>query len=250
MASISNTKLLFITIIITLFVSSLIFAILGGIDAPDALIWVISNFLNVSYPNLIPAALATNNTMLLISDLMGAFDFPILTVFIAAIFFDAIRTFNYHERLMLRRIKKYNGHIILAPYNPFAEILSNDLDAHNISHVIITNNEKDAIHLYHMGKIAIVGDESLQELLEAAGIKKARALVLCGYDSIKSTLVAVTARSASKRVKIIARISHFDEMVKLNKAGVERTILPEVTTGIEISTVILSKIRNSDTTKK
>ena len=123
MAKIGRTSYLFIYIILVLFILSFLLAVSSGLSIVNAIIWCISNFLNVSYPGIISKAIAYKNPLLLTADLLGALDFPILTVLVAAWFFDTVHTFKLHEHVMLSRIKKLNNHVILSTYNNFSERL-------------------------------------------------------------------------------------------------------------------------------
>ena len=77
MATIGKTSYIFISIIAVLFILSFMLALFAGLNVGSAIIWCISNFLNVSYPGIIPAAIAYKNPLLLAADLLGALDFPI-----------------------------------------------------------------------------------------------------------------------------------------------------------------------------
>ncbi|MCL5423998.1 MAG: NAD-binding protein [Candidatus Marsarchaeota archaeon] len=245
MATIGKTSYIFISIIAVLFILSFILAIFAGLNAGNAIIWCISNFLNVSYPGIIPTVIAYKNPLLLVADLLGALDFPILTVLVAAWFFDTVHMFKLQERVVLSKIKKFNDHVILSTYNNFSERLAEEFKKKGVIAITIVSNERDAKHIFKSGGYAIIGNEGSVETLMNMGMQKAKALILCDTDPIKNALTAVTARSISKKIKIISRISRFDDIAKLSKAGVERMVLPEVTTGDEIGNIIIKNLKSA-----
>lgn len=238
-----STRKLFIAIIGSLFAVTFILAALSGIGVFNALAWSVLGLLAVYYPaELIAEPIAINSTLLLIADALAAIAFFVLAAFLTATFYSFIRNVNLRRRGIMRKIRRLRNHVIITPFNGFAEAIMEDLRAKGIEGVIITPSEREARHLYARSMLAVVGEAGNAELLSAIGLQRAIGVVLCADDPKQNALAAVAVRPFNTRVKIIARVTSIADLPKLTKAGVHSVILPEVSAGTYLGNVILRKV--------
>src|SRR5271156_1030944 len=103
MATLKRTQYTLIGIVLVFFICSVIITVYTGINPQVALLDSALDSLQVSY-NLIPFSFASN-PLIVIAKLLDAVIFPILTVILAAWFFDFINNINLRERMILSKLK-------------------------------------------------------------------------------------------------------------------------------------------------
>ncbi len=223
----------------SLFIISFALLIVSGIDPRLAFVWNVLSSLDINF-NFLPAT-AASQPLVLLASLLDAFTFAVVAVALATMFFDGIKQLNLTKRVVLSRVRRIKQHIIMVPYNSFAQSLSKELEANGQKIVIITDSEAEARKLYKRGELAIVADPKDIESFKAAGIERARYVVACSDEDIQNALIIITAKTANSRAKIISRANDFDNVPRLRTAGAYRMIMPEVSTGIEIGEEIIKR---------
>lgn len=133
-----------------------------------------------------------------------------------------------------------NGHIIICGYGRVGGWVGKALREVSIPFVVIDYNQAVVNSLKEIGEPVIYGDPSEPEVLESAGIKEARVIVIAVPDrAIQEALVA-HVQTVAPQVKIITR-AHFDEdWDKLRALGVDKIVQPEFEAAIAIIKTILS----------
>ncbi len=229
-----------ILIVLVLFFSSLIISVSTGISPRVALIDNIFDSLQVNY-NLIQFSSVTS-PLFLVSRLLNAAVFPLLTVILATWFFDFINNINFRERLVLSKVNKLKDHVIVVPYNGFARVLLQELKNSGLKSVTIAENKKEMIQLYKENELAIEGDLKSMETFDIAGVDRARCIVACGKEDIQNALISITAKAAYPDVNIIVRINKEENLDRLEKAGAYKTILSESTAGKDVGEEIVKRL--------
>lgn len=240
MVNMKRTQYTLMLIVITLFIASLILSIAAGVGIGTALIENSLDSLQVSYyfVNFGEAS----NIFFFMSKLLDASIFPLLTVLLASWFFDFINNFNFKERIILSRIRKLKGHVIVVPYNGFAKALLSRLKEQGIKSVTITQNRRELKQLYKEDHMAINGDLRSVDTFEFAGIGKSLCVIACSKDDMQNALISITAKTANPDINVIVRANKEDDLYRLEKAGAYKTILAETTAGIDIGNEIVNRL--------
>ncbi|MGI0100218.1 MAG: NAD-binding protein [Candidatus Micrarchaeaceae archaeon] len=238
--AISRTQYTIIAILVVLFVSSFVITIAAGVPPGVAIVDNSLDALQIDY-NLISLG-AASNPLILISELLDAAILPFLTVVLAAWFFDVIRNINIRERIVLSRIRKLRGHVIVVPYNSFAKYLLGQLRAAGIKSVTITESKNEIGQVYKDGELAIYGDIRSVETFGSAGIDKASYVVACSKEDIQNAIVAITAKTANSDIDIIARANKEENIDRLEKAGARKTVFGESTAGEDMGNEISKRV--------
>lgn len=221
-----------------LFIISYAMLIFSGINPFIALLWnVISSFdINL---DILPTAAATQ-PLVLAASLVDAFIFAILAVVLATMFFDLLKQINIRKRFVMSRIRRIEQHVIIVPYNSFASNMAKELAAIGQKSIIITETEAEAHQLYKRNELALVGDPKRADIFSLAEIGKAKYVIACSDNDLDNALIAITAKSANARARIIARVSNLDNISKISSAGAYRMIMPEITAGAEMGDTIVA----------
>ena len=232
MASLKRTQYTVILIVIILFVLSVLITVLAGVTPQVALIDSSLDSLQVSYPFL--QFSSASNPLILVSKLLDAVIFPILTVLLASWFFDFINNLNLRERMVLGKVNKLANHVIVVPYNNFAKSVLQELDAAGYSAVTIAENKKELVQTDKDNRLAIDGDIRSVETFDIAGIERAKCVVACGKDDVQNALISITAKAANSNTLIICRANKSENLGRLSRAGVSTVIMAESAAGEDV----------------
>ena len=235
-----NANYIIVFVAMIMFAISVILTILAGIDPGIALIWNVLASLYISY-NLIPNSMLAN-PLIFTSSLLDALVFALFAVFLATWFIDIIRSINITEYLILSKVKRLKGHVIVAPFNEFSRVLAEELLKGGFKFVVIANNEVEAARLYGRKMLAVVGEVRTEDSFKAAGIDRASYLIACDDDDVKNALIAISARDANPNVKVISRVIEEENLQKLDKAGASWVVIPGVTAGKRMGDEIVKRM--------
>jgi len=242
-----RTQYTMILIVLLIYASSVVITVFAGICLRIAILDSAFDSLQVSY-NLIQFSSASN-PLILVSKLLDAVIFPILTVVLAAWFFDFINNINLREMFVLSKVNKLDNHVILAPYNSFTKSLLAELKSAGIDAVTIVQSKHELLELYKENHLAIDGDIRSVETFDIARISRSRCVVACGKDDIENALISITAKTANPNVKIIARVNKEEDVRRLEMAGARRTIMTGLSAGEDIGEEISKRLLSKKSLK-
>jgi monovalent cation:H+ antiporter-2, CPA2 family len=80
----------------------------------------------------------------------------------------------------------------------------------------------------------IYGDATAEPVLEAAGVREARLVILTIPDAIGARLVVGRVRALNPDVHIVARSVSTDQLEELGRLGVYEAVQPELEAGLEL----------------
>jgi voltage-gated potassium channel len=139
---------------------------------------------------------------------------------------------GYNQKLNL---KKMENHVIVVGYGRNGQQVVQQLINYHEEFVVIDQNHE--LVLNHPNNF-IEGDATTDEVLEKAGIHKAKALVTSLPVDADNLFVALTARSLNPSLKIISRAANESSEKKMKFAGVNSVIMPEKVGGAHMATLV------------
>jgi voltage-gated potassium channel len=135
------------------------------------------------------------------------------------------------RRLMKKLIRDIRDHYIICGYGRVGHQVAEDFTSTKIPFVVIDAKPETAAQLDPKRILHIVGDATSDELLDEAGISKARGLVACSDSDVANVYVTLSARALNPRLFIVARASQRETEKKLRMAGANRVISPYFISG-------------------
>ena len=131
------------------------------------------------------------------------------------------------EAIQTRPPEKVNleNHIIICSNSTRATFLKDELVSKSIPYVIIDVDEDTVIDLNEDGIKALLGNPSDREVLSAANISEARAVIADMEDEMNA-LITLTARSLNKDVRILSIATNENVVAYHRYAGANQVILP------------------------
>jgi voltage-gated potassium channel len=123
------------------------------------------------------------------------------------------------RRRLDRRIDRLKGHYIICGYGRIGRILCQTLQQKPVALVAIEKSA-ELIPLMEQDRVLFVqGDSTSEEVLQRAGIARAKGLVAVLGTDTDNVFLVLTARQLAPQLMIIARASREDSKSKLRAAG-------------------------------
>lgn len=135
------------------------------------------------------------------------------------------------RRRMERRIAQLDRHIIVCAYGRVGRAAVRELQDAGVPHVVVDPKEDLQARMEEDGVWYLLEDCTSEEVLRAAGVERARALI-CAVDSDATNVyITLTARSLNPDLFIVARSSEPGSRDRLERAGADRVVSPYASTG-------------------
>ena len=145
------------------------------------------------------------------------------------------------ERRAQKMIDSLSDHHIICGFGRVGRQVAHDLRAANARYVIVdsTPSNREVALAQGVGVRFLEGDASDDNVLLAAGIKRARSLLACADSDAENIFITLTARELCPGIAIVARASHEGSEKKLLRAGANRVISPYKSSGTEMARLAL-----------
>jgi len=144
-----------------------------------------------------------------------------------------------HERRVMKRINELSGHYIICGYGRVGERLAEDLHREGRPVVIVDLAEEVISTVIEDDYLYVKGNAEEEDTLRAAGIDRARGLVLTLPEDSSNVFVALTAREMNPDLFILARTVDHDNRSKLLNAGADKVIAPAEVGADRMAQVVL-----------
>lgn len=143
----------------------------------------------------------------------------------------------FGRRKLQSKIGKMSGHYIVCGYGRMGRIICKELMTEGAEFVVV---EKNPAQDYVDAAFPIlVGDATLDDTLNAAGIEKAAGLISVLSTDAENLFVVLSARGLNPGLFIVARAVLEDSEQKLLRAGASRVVSPYHIGGLRIAHTII-----------
>ncbi len=143
----------------------------------------------------------------------------------------------FERRRMDKRIAAMRGHVIICGLGRVGKSARDHLLATGAQVVVV---DSDADKLEGLSLPHLVGDVTRDEVLRAAGIERARALIATLETDADTVYLTLSARAIRPDLVIIARARTADSKEKLVLAGATRAVNPQMIGGRRIAAFALN----------
>lgn len=143
---------------------------------------------------------------------------------------------------MYRRIEQLRGHVVVCGAGRVGFRVIEQLLLEGRDFVVIEARQEalDYCKLnFKQPFLHVLGDATRDEILLAAGLVRARALVTTLPSDTDNLFVSLTARVLNPEVFIVARAELPESEEKLRRAGADRIVSPATLGGIRMATAVL-----------
>jgi voltage-gated potassium channel len=145
---------------------------------------------------------------------------------------------SLRERRMQQRIDQLTGHYILCGFGRVGMQVLLDLERKG-KQCVVVEERPDALDHLAPGTVGVTGDAADDEVLHAAGVRRAAGLVVVTGDDATNLFVTLSARTLNPELVIVARANHPGTEPKLLRAGASHVISPYTIFGRRIARQLL-----------
>ncbi|GAB4426521.1 MAG: potassium channel protein [Cyanobacteria bacterium J069] len=141
-------------------------------------------------------------------------------------------------RRMLKMIETLENHAIICGFGRMGQILARELTAKNQPFVILDNDSTRVVEAQEMGYLVLSGNATDEDVLELAGIRRAKHLATVLPDDAANVFITLTARGMNPTLSILARGEYPSTERKLRLAGANHVVLPATICAMRMSQMI------------
>lgn len=135
-----------------------------------------------------------------------------------------------------------SGHVVVVGYGRVGQHIVTVLGHLNIPRLVVELDINRAVGLDLQGVPTLYGDAADSEVLDHAGLSRARALVVTLPDEAAAEVVVASARDQAPELAIVARAATQAGVERLLRLGAQDVILPELEGGLEIMRHTLTRL--------
>ncbi len=140
---------------------------------------------------------------------------------------------------MQRNIDHLSGHVVVCGFGRFGRAVADELARQEVELVIIDSNPALEAELRDAGSTFVIGSGLSDDVLERAGIARARAIVIATPSDPDNVFIALSVREKNSAVRIHARGETEAGLRRLRLAGADQVISAYQMGGLRVAASIL-----------
>ena len=132
---------------------------------------------------------------------------------------------------MKGRIEQLSGHHILCGYGRVGEEIARELVERDVAFVVVEHNREALARAVAAGLLVVEGDAAADDVLEAAGVRRAKTLLAASDSDSGNTYITLTAKALNPNIFVVARAGKRESDARVRRAGADRVISPYAISG-------------------
>jgi voltage-gated potassium channel len=214
------------------------YVLLEGLSLPDALYLTTITLTTVGYGDLVPRTGAGRLfTVFIILSGVGSALY-LFTVGAQLVLEGQLRDV-FGRTAMQRRADHLAGHVIVCGYGRFGRAVSDELHRNGAAMVVIDADPEREEELRQLGVPYVIGSGVADDVLERAGIRRARAIVLATPSDPDNVFITLSAREKNPAIRIHARGETEAGLRRLELAGAHQVLSAYYSGGLRMAASIL-----------
>jgi voltage-gated potassium channel len=141
------------------------------------------------------------------------------------------------RRRMVDRVRALQQHFILCGYGRVGRTTASELQHAGVRFVVIDINQASVEAAARDGFLVVAGDATHDDVLQAAGVDRARGLITTMDSDANNVYVTLSARALNPGLFIVARANDESSESKLRQAGADRVVSPYSRAGRQIASM-------------
>ncbi|HEX3143846.1 MAG TPA: potassium channel protein [Pyrinomonadaceae bacterium] len=219
-----------IALAIAIVIGTIGFRFIEGWSLADSFYVTVQTLTTVGYGDLPPRTMAGRGFAIMIMLIgVGGVALAATTIVQSIVQSELISTFG--QRRQSKKMNKLHDHYVICGSGRVGSHLVRDLQRTNEEMVIIENDGPRAAEFAQKGLHVLVGDATIEEVLRAAGVERARGLAACLPEDADNVYVVLTARDLNPKLNIVARAAEEQAEAKLVRAGANHVVAPTIIGG-------------------
>ncbi len=143
------------------------------------------------------------------------------------------------KRRNAKMIERLKDHYIICGLGRVGMEIALDLTASKIDFLVVDNADEPMEICQEHNWLCLEGDASNDETLLKAGIKRARGLFAALDTDSENVYVTLSAKSLNPEIFVVARATVHETIGKLEKAGANRVVSPQIIGGRRMAAMAL-----------
>ncbi|MGM0365671.1 MAG: potassium channel family protein [Actinomycetota bacterium] len=145
-------------------------------------------------------------------------------------------------RRVAKMIAKSKKHYIICGLGRVGLEIANELSNNKVGFVVIDNAEEPIEICKENNWLYIKGDASDDDILLEAGIKEAKSLFAALDTDTENVFITLSAKSLNPYIFVVARATAQETINKLEKAGADRVLSPQILGGRRMAAMALQPL--------
>lgn len=214
------------------------YVLIERVSAIDALYMAVSTISTVGFGDIKPLSPAGRlfTTGFIICGVGTAF--YLLTTVAELVIEGRLRDF-LGKTAMLRKIHQLESHVIICGFGRFGRVVAEELLRNSVAVVVIDSDVAKEPELTRLEVLYVIGSALEDDVLERAGIRSARAIVVATASDADNVYITLSAREKNPSIKIHARGESEPGLRRLQLAGADHVISAYQRGGMRIAASIL-----------
>ncbi len=131
---------------------------------------------------------------------------------------------------------------VIVGFGPVGQTAARILQDFDIEPIVIDLNLDTVRDLTSQDKLAVYGDATRRDILEAAGIEKAKYLLVTTPDVLVRTLVIITAKELNSKLNVFVRARYLKERAWLEEVGATQICIEEAEAALGLAVLLLREV--------
>ncbi len=145
----------------------------------------------------------------------------------------------FGRRQLFKKISALSGHAIVCGFGRMGRLIAQELHDAGQKVVIVDADEKQIQSAEQAGFLYVIGDAQEDEILETAGVKLAKNIIIVLNSDAANLFVTLSARQFNPKLFIVARVQEVANQIKLSRAGADRVVCPQIIGAGRMADVVL-----------
>ncbi len=225
--------LLALAVVVLVAIGTVGFVVLEGVSLGYGLEWTLDTITTVG--SIPEPHNAGGRALKVVLELLGIGTLFYGLVTVAEFFVSGELNGVLEERRIQKTIDSYRDHFIVCGFGRVGRQVVRDLRAAGASTIVIDLNPENREIARDLGVPFIESGAADDDVLKAAGIERAQAVLACVDSDAENIFITLTARELRADILIVARAAVEETEKKLLRAGADRVISPYKISGAEIA---------------
>jgi len=144
----------------------------------------------------------------------------------------------FGKRRAMSKIRRLKDHYIICGFGRIGSLVAREFERRPIPFVVVERQENVVARIPQEVPV-VVGDATEEQVLQDAGIERARGLITVLHSDAENLFVTLTARDLNPKLFIIARYEEERSEPKLLRAGADKVISPYIIGGTRMAMAVI-----------
>lgn len=139
------------------------------------------------------------------------------------------------RRRLQKTIDKLKNHIIVCGFGRIGSIAAREIIREGLPVVVIEKSPALIEKMEEKEVLYVSGDATADDVLERAGIMRAKALIAALSNEAANVYVCLIVRQLRPDLRIVARADSEEHITRLKRAGADRVLMPHILGGVRMA---------------